>query len=71
MKSMCRALQNCQESCRYAEPRPKPRKRRTHRTKRGNIHTVSLSIGSNVPVDPPKADGLPVLKELEAFMKAL
>ena len=71
MISLYQTLQNRQESCRYAEPRPKLRERPTHRTKHGNIHTVNLSIGSSVPVDPPQADGLLVLEELEAFMKAL
>ena len=65
-ESMYRTLQNCWESCRYAVPRPKPKKRYTHWTMLGNIHTLSLSIGSSVPVDPPKADVLPVLEELEA-----
>ena len=68
MDSLYQTLQNRQESCHYAESRPKPRKRRTHRTKRANVHTVSLSIGSSVPIHPPRTDALPALEELEVFM---
>ena len=64
-------LQNHQESCRNAEPRPKPRKRPNHRTEWGNVHNIRFFIGSSVPVNPPKAEVLPDLEELEALMKVL
>ena len=62
MESIYRTLQNRQESCCYAEPRPKPRKRPTHRTKWDTLCAFQCAVYGLLSPSMQKC-----LEELEAI----